>query len=115
MHNRWAPTPPYYPITDPTMPPKRSLTPIGDRIAQRATILALYDSKLTNKEIHLQTGFAKSTISNVIKEWGPPEKRGNLGEKPKSGRPRIITPRFVEVAGAICNIFGRFSGLRETC
>ena len=74
------------------MPPKRTLTPVGEREAKRARVLALYDNGKTRAEIQQATGYAKSTIGHIINTWGD-GKRDDLKEHVKSGRPKMCTER----------------------
>ena len=74
------------------MPPKRTLTLVGEREAKRVRVLVLYENGKTGAEIQQATRYAKSTIGHIINTWGD-GKRDDLKKHVKSGHPKMCTER----------------------
>lgn len=87
------------------MAPKRNIAPVAEREVRRAKVLALFDAQKTQAEIVQLTNIPKQTVSVIIRDYGPLEKRASLRDKPRSGRPPKLAERFVAALQVILALF----------
>ncbi|CAF2146101.1 unnamed protein product, partial [Rotaria magnacalcarata] len=78
---------------------------------QRAQCIALRNAGMTCREISTIVGIFKSSVQRALKRF---EERGDIYDRPRSGRPKKLNDRSVRMLQRLTQNEGRYSS-HEIC